>query len=403
MFHEVRSRARQIVNVMRAEGLDGAVRRARVLAHRALGEQTEELPLHAEDVADSTDLAPLLDSPLVDDRPLRIGWITTPPGAGSGGHTTMFRVIEGLQSAGHQNRIYLYDMSHSDLARHERVIRENWTTIEASVRSVSDDMEADVWIATSWQTAHVLASRPQLAGKRMYFVQDYEPYFYARGALYALAEDTYRFGFTGITAGAWLADELSDRFAMECHSFDFGADTNVYRALPDAERDGVVFYTKPGVARRGHEMGILALERFARARPEIPIHLFGDQVQQLPFEARSHGRLTPRELDNLYNSCRIGVSLSFTNVSLIPWELLASGVVPIVNDALHNRLVLKSDGVAWSPSSPAALARTMEDAYDSYDLASSPQLLARTVAEASWSNSADSVVAFIESKVVRHC
>ena len=406
MIDNLRSRVAQVARVLKAEGVEGATRRARKLGHRVLGEQTEELPLLAADVADSTDLGAVVEPVRVEDRPLRIGWITTPPGAGSGGHTTMFRIIEGLERAGHDNRLFLYDTSHSDLARHERVIRENWSGVQASVHAVGAQplaagaMEADVWIATSWQTAHVLASRPQLPGRRMYFVQDYEPYFYARGALYALAEDTYRFGFTGITAGAWLAQELDERFGMQSSHFEFGADLDIYSATSGTERSGVVFYTKPGVARRGHDLGMLALERFARARPEVPIHLFGTRVPNVGFPVVDHGRMTPAELNTLYNTCRVGLSLSFTNVSLIPWELLASGVVPVVNDARHNRLVLDSPAVTWSAASPAALARSIEQAYDSYDLNTTPARLAATVAGASWADAADTVAAFIESQTI---
>lgn len=406
MLDNMRSRTRQVVRVLRAEGLDGARRRARRLGHRLLGAEAEELPLLASDVADSTRLAQSVEPVRVSGRPLRIGWITTPPGAGSGGHTTMFRMIEGLERAGHDNRLYLYDTSHSDIARHERVIRENWPAVAASVHGVAhgpaggDGMEADVWIATSWQTAHVLASRPHLPGRRMYFVQDYEPYFYARGSLYALAEDTYRFGFTGITAGAWLAEELAERFGMQSTHFEFGADRNIYSATSDADRDGVVFYTKPGVARRGHETGMLALELFARARPEVPIHLFGDPVSRVPFDAVNHGRLRPDELNDLYNTCRVGLSLSFTNVSLIPWELLASGAVPVVNDARHNRLVLANPEVAWSEPTPGALATAMQTAFDSYDPRTTPGRLTRSVVDASWSDSADAVAAFIESRAL---
>lgn len=399
MMDNLRSRAGQIARVLKAEGAEGAVLRARRLGHRVLGEQAEHLPLLAADVADSTELVAPAEPVRVTGRSLRIGWITAPPGAGSGGHTTMFRMIEGLERAGHENRLYLYDTSHSDIARHERVIRENWSGVAASVHGVdSGAMEADVWIATSWPTAHVLACRPRLAGRRMYFVQDYEPYFYARGSLYALAEDTYRFGFTGITAGAWLADELDQRFGMRSSHFEFGADLDIYSAASGSERDGVVFYTKPTVARRGHETGMLALERFARARPDVTVHLFGDPVPRVPFAAVNHGRMSPAQLNELYNSCRVGLSLSFTNVSLIPWELLASGVVPVVNDARHNRMVLGSDGVAWSADSPAALARTMQDAYDAYDLGRSPGRLAATVTGSTWEEAADTVAAFIESE-----
>jgi hypothetical protein len=411
MLDNVRSRARQVIRVIRAEGLEGAGRRARRLGHRMLGAEVEGLPLLASDVADSTRLVPFAEPVRVSGRPLRIGWITTPPGAGSGGHTTMLRMIEGLERAGHDNRLYLYDTWHGDIARHERVIRENWPAVAASVHGVEaisgggGATDADVWVATSWQTAHVLASRPHLSGRRMYFVQDYEPYFYARGSLYELAEDTYRFGFTGITAGAWLAEELADRFGMHSSHFEFGADLDVYSVAsgggpPAAARDGVVFYTKPGVARRGHATGMLALERFARARPDVPIHLFGDPVPQVPFDAVNHGRLRPDQLNDLYNSCRVGLSLSFTNVSLIPWELLASGTVPVVNDARHNRVVLDNPEVVWADATPAALSAAMLSAFESYDEGATPGRLARSVAGASWSAPADAVTSFIESQTL---
>lgn len=37
-----------------------------------------------------------------------------------------------------------------------------------------------------------------MPGRRVYFVQDYEPYLYPHGSAYTLADDTYRFGFQAI-------------------------------------------------------------------------------------------------------------------------------------------------------------------------------------------------------------
>ena len=265
------------------------------------------------------------------------------------------------------------------------------------MHDVADGLgDADVWIATSWQTAHVLASHPEALGRRMYFVQDYEPYFYPHGALFALAEDSYRFGFTGITAGAWLAEELAARFGMTCGHFEFGADTDVYSVANAGDRTGVVFYTKPGVARRGHELGMLALERFAANHPAARIHLFGDPPGPLPFAAHCHGRVTPAELNELYNDCRVGLSLSFTNVSLIPWELLASGATPVVNDAHHNRMVLRNDRVFWTDASPGAIADTLGSAWDAFRPGVTPPLNSSSVAGETWDGAAAAVTEFIE-------
>lgn len=397
----IRARLTQLRRVFAGEGVAGVRRRLVRVGHRLLGAQQEPLPLHPADVADSTMLAPIEPVTVVS-GPLRVAWITTPPSAGSGGHTTMLRMVEGLEKAGIATSLYLYDVFRGELAQHERVIRAHWPGVTAAVHDVRDGLgDADVWIATSWQTAHVLASRPPATGLRMYFVQDYEPYFYPRGALFALAEDTYRFGFTGITAGAWLAEELTTRFGMPCGHFEFGADTGVYSVTNRGERNGLVFYTKPGVARRGHEIGMLALERFAADHPDADIHLFGDPPGPIPFAAHSHGRLTPVALNELYNQCRVGLSLSFTNVSLIPWELLASGAVPVVNDVRHNRMVLRNPHVAWAPSGPGAIADALSNAWAAFTPEVTPRLLSASVAGDTWDDAASAVTEFIE-RTARH-
>lgn len=394
------TRLRQTGRLLKTEGVRGAARRIVRIAERRLGMLSDDFPLRAADVADSARLnSPQPPAP-IQARPLRVAWITTPPGAGSGGHTTMFRMIEGLERAGHTTSLYLYDVYDGDFAAQERVIREHWPSVTSSVHDSRVGFgDADVWIATSWPTAHVLASHPELHGHRMYFVQDYEPFFYPHGALYTLAEDTYRFGLSGITAGAWLASELAERFGMRTSHFEFGADTNVYTATSDVPRDGVVLYTKPAVARRGHELGVLALQRFARAHPEASIHLFGDPPGDLPFEATSHGRVSPGTLNELYNRCRVGLSLSFTNVSLIPWELLASGVVPVVNDARHNRMVLDNSKVVWADATPGSLADAMGRAWDAYRVDSTPRDLSSSVAGATWDDPSSAVTAHIERTV----
>ncbi len=74
-----------------------------------------------------------------------------------------------------------------------------------------------------------------------------------------------------------------------------------------------------------------------------------------------HGLCTPDELNAIYNRCFAGLSLSLTNVSLVPHEMLSAGCIPVVNDAQHNRVVLDNDHVVYAPPSPAALAAALSD------------------------------------------
>src|SRR5690606_24896867 len=98
---------------------------------------------------------------------------------------------------------------------------------------------------------------------------------------------------------------------------EFGCDTSAYRILPDRKREGVVFFARPDVPRRGYLLGRIALARFHELHPHVPIHTYGAKVSGLPFPAIQHGKLTPEGLNELYNSCIAGLVLSFTNISLV--------------------------------------------------------------------------------------
>ena len=73
-----------------------------------------------------------------------------------------------------------------------------------------------------------------------------------------------------------------------------------------------------------------------------------------------HGTLSPVQLNELYNRCAAGLVLSATNVSLVPHEMLASGCVPVVNDAPQNRLVLANDHIAYTEATPHQIAEALE-------------------------------------------
>ena len=386
--------------LLRCHGAAGLGRRVLRSAYQRWCPDDLSFPLRPGELVSAEQVPRAVAASSQRSEPLTIGWVTVPPGRGSGGHTTMFRVIEALERAGHTCVLYVYDRYEGDLRRRESVVRSWWPQIRAELRDIHDGVNGvDALVATSWETAHLAARHAASVRRCFYFVQDFEPYFYPQGSEYAFAEDTYRFGFHGLTAGRWLSTILSDRYGMSCDWFEFGADTDVYCNLgAGRDRDGVVFYAKPSVPRRGYQLGVESLLEFSRRHPKAPIHLFGHPVQDLPFAMTSHGSLTPAQLNDLYNTCRVGLSLSFTNVSLIPWELLASGVVPVVNDADHNRIVLDSDRVSWAAPTITGLADAMSSAYERYSTEIG-NACSSSVAAASWADAGAAMVAAIEREL----
>ncbi|WP_319460324.1 hypothetical protein [Micromonospora sp. RTP1Z1] len=358
------ARQREVWRVLRRSGLRGLAQRAARVAYQRLGASDLDGLLDLDHLTDSRGLN--LASPQqrpAPGTPLTVGWICTPPGRGSGGHTTLFRMVEGMEAAGHTCVLYIHDVYSGELVRHERVIRENWPGMRAEVRAVASGLAPlDAYVASGWETAHVLASHPTPPTRRLYFIQDFEPWFYPAGAHYVLAEDTYRFGFRSITVGPMLADLLRDRFGVEARVAEFGCDTDIYRLTNPAPRTGVVFYAKRDSARRGFMLGVLALREFHRRHPEQQIHIFGDPTVTMPFPATNHGVISPAKLSELYNRCAGGIAISLTNLSLVPDEMLACGVIPVVSESQYAKTSMDNPYVRWASPTARGLADALSEA-----------------------------------------
>ncbi|MDQ4110813.1 MAG: glycosyltransferase family 1 protein [Actinomycetota bacterium] len=382
---------------LRREGPRGIVRRAVRRAYQHLDGHTLDFGLLPEDIADSTRLEPGPVAPVPGGRPLVVGWLTTPPAAGSGGHTTMFRMVEALERAGHRCVVLLYDRHHGSTAAQAEVVRTSWPGVRAEVRSVDEGFDGlDACVATGWESAHVLASRATTPLHRFYFIQDYEPLFSPRGSEYELAADTYRFGFTNIALGEMVHRRLREDLGVASEMVPFSCDTTVYSLHNRGPRSGVVFYAKPGLARRGYLLGTLALAEFHRRHPDQTIHVYGSSVPDLGIPVVDHGRLTPEELNALYNSCIAGLAMSFTNISLVAEEMLAAGCVPVVNSSPDARADMNAPYVAWAPPTPGGIADALADAVETTDIPARAAAASGSVRSDSWALTQQGVLRIIE-------
>ena len=398
---EIGRRGRQLGGILATDGYRGLINRVRTKVADWIRPRALVWPVLTEDVINADLARPpfarVRRAEIVD--PVLVNWVMSPPGIGSGGHTTIFRIIGHLEKSGFRNRIYLYDPYGGDLDYYRRIIREFY-----GFTSGVDDMrggmaDADAIVATAWPSAYPVFNA-RSAGKRFYFVQDFEPFFHPTGTHSLLAENTYRMNFHGITAGRWLSDKLSRDFGMAADFFPFGCDTGRYRRDAGSVRSGVAFYARLGTPRRGVELGLLALELFSRRHPEVDLHLFGEDLGRLPFRHIAHGPTVPARLNEIYNRCAAGLCLSLTNVSLVPYEMLACGCIPVVNDAPHNRMVLDNPYVQYAAATPHALVAALEAVLCRPDLDTVSANGAASVGSVSW-ESAGSAVAAILRRALR--
>ncbi|QHS50703.1 glycosyltransferase family 4 protein [Edaphobacter sp. 12200R-103] len=391
-LRQLQYRGRQLRALLLENNAEAILDRVRRKLAESLLPKDFPLPVGRKDVL-AADLAHPPHYPFLHlapgQRPI-INWVMVPAGPGSGGHTTIFRIIRYLEAHGYTNRIYFYNLYRADHQHYASIVR-SFYGFHGIVDSIDREMEdAHAVVATAWSTAYPVFNA-RCSGKRFYFVQDYEPLFFPTGAISLLAENTYRMGFHAITAGRWLAHKLSTEFQMPADSFDFGCDTSIYQRTNTSRRSGIVFYARREATRRGFELGIMALELFAARHPEIEIHFYGERVGKLPFRFIDHGHITPQHLNIIYNQCSAGLSLSLTNVSLVPHEMLAAGCIPVVNDAEQNRIVLDNSCVHYAAPHPQALADALASIVINPHFDALSQRAAASVHGTSWDDAGNAV------------
>lgn len=383
-------------------GLRGIARRFAQRAYQWTGAAGLRFNLELDDIL--TDIPAELPAPAehpARHRPAVIAWVMTPPAPGSGGHTTLFRMMEALEARGHICVAYIYDKHGVDVDRLTQTIRAYWPRIHAEIRDASAGIhEVDAVVATSWESAHVIVKHGASPMRRLYFIQDYEPYFYGHGSEYEFAAMTYRLPFRRIVLGEMLDAMMKDATGLHNDVVPFGCDSDAYR-LPGCEsrRRGVVFYCRPDFPRRGYELACVALMLFHRMHPEEEIHVYGARPRGLNIPTTFHGRMTVSELNDLYGRTVAGLAMSFTNITLVAEEMLAAGNIPVVNDMALARLVLPNTHVRWAQPTAAALAGELSAAVTASDIPSRAAAAAASVIGRSWEPTCRAVVDVIENEV----
>lgn len=291
-----------------------------------------------------------------------LNWVIPEMGIGSGGHINIFRFVQKMQNLGLKNRVYVFRCGalDSDIKLKEFIDQYydlDTETIEV-YHSVENMKPAHAIIATSWQTAYFVRKFDKAISK-FYFVQDFEPYFYAVGSEYTFAENTYKFGFRGITAGDWLKTKLNQEYGMCTESFGFSYDKELYQAKQKKDdKKRLFFYARPVTPRRAFELGLLALTEVAKRIPEVEVVFAGWDVggYKIPFTHLNAGSVKLEELADLYSQCDMCLVLSNTNLSLLPLEVMASNSVAVCTKGENSSWLVNDENSIMVDFDPIAIA-----------------------------------------------
>lgn len=262
-------------------------------------------------------------------------FVTSYIAAYAGGMTSILRLGTMLVEEGfHVSYITLGTQTLEEIQNNAKINLKNYKgTVKTSENIYKE--EYDVVIATDWKSVY---SVRKMSGYKMYFVQDYEPYFCEDGEQFILAKKTYELGLHMVSLGQWNKREIernaNDWTRIDYIDFPYEASeyhmvTRNYDAYSKRNTFRMVVYLKQA-SRRLPTLIPLMLERTKQLFKEKGIHLeiqFFGGIEGIDTELGDNlGKLSKKELMELYSGADFGMVSSMTNISLVPYEMLATGL-----------------------------------------------------------------------------
>ncbi len=203
--------------------------------------------------------------------------------------------------------------------------------------------ESDIVVATHWTTAPwvsgILSSGK--AKKGVYFLQDYESWFFPESDIKARAKvkDTYAMVEHKIVKSSWLQSMiLKDGFISK--KIWLGMDLGVFypRDVVQRGNPAIVAMARPRTPRRGFSVLIEALSIVKKRRKEVDIVLFGDDLssQSIPFDYFDEGVI--------YNQNRLAEIYSAADIFIDASDFQGFGRTALEAMACHTSCILTDVG-----------------------------------------------------------
>lgn len=283
-------------------------------------------------------------------------------GIGSGGHTTIFRISSFMEKNGYNINLVLTgptkfkDKNYLKYFINEYFIKFNPTIYlninEYIKKPISKN---EILISTSWKTAYYLNRFPEKLHNKFYLVQDYEAEFNPTSSLYYFAENTYKLHFYNICASKWLSEIINKKFGTKTDYFNLGFDSNYYFPR-NCKRDkkSIIYYGRWETPRRGFELAMAALKLVKEKDKTIEIKIYGSNNLEgkVPFNYTNLGQLSYTSLAKEFNKATVGLSISLTNISLTPCEMLACKlpVIEISHPSVSNMFINNKEILLAEPN-----------------------------------------------------
>ncbi len=226
--------------------------------------------------------------------------------------------------------------------------RYNWLKQTKIFNNTNNLPYTDAGVATACDTAYSLLKYNKTLSK-FYFIQDDERLLYKDTYKQKLAENTYRFGFSGIATAKCLETMYKDEFGGKCESY-FTA-LNIQRPYVLKKKDKIrrlFFYARPEKEqeRNGFKIGFEGLKEIKKRHGELEIVTAGSNMRfnDEGIGIIQLGNISLDKIKEFYLSCDVGMSILLSkHTGVIPFELMATSVAvmtnkqPYIQDYLWNK------------------------------------------------------------------
>lgn len=273
-------------------------------------------------------------------------------------------------------------------------MRARLITLSHSGPITAEDVpDADVVIATWWETAFEAVHFPSSKGRKLYFVQGHEVHdhlpMHLSGASYFLP-------LKKITISSWLIDAMRDLYgdddvALVPNAVDHDLFFAPERSRQSAPTVGLMYSTPP---LKGVDIALCALEVARQTHRDLRVVAFGTShpTKQMPLPEGTKLHVNPPQnsLRDIYAACDVFIAASRSEGFGLPILEAMACRTPVVAtrtgcaedvidddkngylvdvgdaDSLGNRLakVLSMDAVSWRTMSKAAHQKALEYAWE---------------------------------------
>jgi hypothetical protein len=312
-----------------------------------------------------------------------------------GGYITKLNLARRLAEAGFNVRLVIVDIcdylpsvwrrqlqSYDGLEELFDKVETAYAYDRTRLLTVSED---DVFIATTWWTAHIAhqAAKALKKSKFIYLIQEYEPFTFPMGTLASLANQTYGFPHYAIFSTELLRDYFrQNRLGVFSESVGEGeqASTSFQNCITWVGRitreeiagrvpRKLLFYARPEphAARNMFEMASLALSEAIAAgyfQGEWEFYGIGTvgTLAKVELSPGVHMTLYPRQTQEKYRQVLrehdLGLSLMYTpHPSLVPIEMASAGML-VVTNTYANKTAKKLQAIS---ANILAVEPTIED------------------------------------------